>query len=276
MSKRTASKRRLLVLGAYSVPLQEKVKPKPILQADPRASAADLSRRKTVLLSVRTLSSIVAFAITYMEFGLVPALAAFAISFAALKSIGRSHQAAIAATFSKDYPTVLLAMASSIKVGLTPELALERSTRLLPRNNLVRKEVDSLIASMRSGTPAAGAINSFGKSIDLPDLELFRSAFLLVVENGGRFAPALQRLAEVTRDRTALINSARVSTAIMRMTANILLALTPLVMLVVSSTIPGFWHTLSQNPVANRIAALGGTLILLGYLSLRRMSGFRP
>lgn len=181
-----------------------------------------------------------------------------------------------AAAFAEDYPTILMATASSMKVGMTPYIALERSVRLLPKESLVRKEVETLSSSLRSGENVKAALSRFGDSVALPDLALFRSAFLLVLENGGRFSPTLARLANVSRDRDSLISSARVSTATMRMTANILLAAAPLILFMVSLRTKEFWDLFLHHPTANMLASTGLVMICGSYAILRKMSNFKP
>ena len=179
-------------------------------------------------------------------------------------------------SFSVDYPTVLMATASSVKAGLTPYAALERSINLLPINSLVRQEVSTLLKKIRSGEPKKNALAEFGNTIRQPDLELFREAFLIVLEHGGRFAPTLERLASVCRDRSSLIRSARVSTASMRMTANVLLVVAPLVVLLIALRTKNFWEILFSNSVANTLGSAGIIIILLSYGILIKMSSFKP
>ncbi len=175
-----------------------------------------------------------------------------------------------------DYPSTLMAMASSMKAGLTPLPALERAARLLGTGNALRIEIQSMIGGLRRGIPREEAVAGFASRHHLPEIELFRAAFLLVLENGGRFTPTLERLSLVGRERSALIQSARVSTQSMRMTANIMLGLTPALILVVSSGTSEYWRTLTDNPAAGLMGGIGAALIAAGYLSLRVMSNFKP
>ena len=178
--------------------------------------------------------------------------------------------------FSADYPAVLLAAASSVKVGLTPYQALERATRLLSEKSLVRAAVNSLLSDLREGVPRQSAIRKFGADIRQPDLELFRSAFFLVLESGGKFSPTLQRLASISNNRATLIRSAMVSTASMRMTANVLVGVAPVLLLIVAARTPNFWELFQNHPVANFVGSIGILLITVCYGVLRQMSNFRP
>ncbi len=177
--------------------------------------------------------------------------------------------------FSADFPTILMATASSVKAGLSPYAALERSVNLLPKESVVKKEITDLLRRLRAGDVKKEAIDKFGQTVRLPDLELFREAFLVVMEHGGRFSPTLQRLATVCRDRSSLISSARVSTSSMRMTANILLFITPLVVGLVALRTENFWETILHSETANTLATIGVLIIGLSYAILIKMSSFK-
>lgn len=181
-----------------------------------------------------------------------------------------------ASDFSAEYPTVLLATAASIKSGMTACAALERAVRLLPKESLAATEVNTLMKALNEGVPRAEALAAFGRTVRQPDLQLFRTAFLLVLENGGRFAPTLERLAAVCRDRSILIREARVSTATMRMTANVLLGMAPLILAMISARLPNFWDIFCHNAVANTMASIGIVVITASFAVLWKMSAFRP
>ncbi|MBP9838120.1 MAG: hypothetical protein KBC84_05345 [Proteobacteria bacterium] len=181
-----------------------------------------------------------------------------------------------ASVFSADYPSVLLATASSIKVGLTPYQALEKSVELLEESSLIRIEIKALLRSIHQEQNRNQAIERFAINIRLPELELFRSALKLVLENGGRFSPTLTRLAAVSSNRSSLIRTAEVTTATMRMTANILLLIAPFLLLMLSLKTQNYWNTLLHNQTANLIASIGSIIIICCYLILNRLSHFKP
>jgi len=228
-------------------------------------------------LSAACVFSAVALTITVSSFlsaYLLPLF--FFAGFALPISWVHARAAKRAAEFLADYPSALLATASSLKVGMTAYAALERSVKLLAADSLVRKEIENLIADLRRGLKKEEAVANFAASINLPDLDLFRSAFLLVLEQGGRFGPTLERLAGVAKDRTNLIDGARVSTTNMRMTANILIAIAPLLLLLLSTKTTDYWDKFLNHPVANTIASVGICIIAASYLTLRSMSNFKP
>ena len=202
----------------------------------------------------------------------VVAIGGFAAPFCWLQR----RSAARATQFAADYPTMLLAAASSLKAGLAPFQALRRAVNLLPVASPVRVEVLTMLNRIDSGLTKEDAVSRFGENYSQPDLFLFRRAFLLALEHGGRFAPTLSRLATVSYSRAALIESAAVSTANMRMTANVLLIVGPTLLLLMTLRGEGYWDTLIHNSTANNIGSVG-VFVLLGSLAiLRWMSAFKP
>lgn len=181
-----------------------------------------------------------------------------------------------AGLFAEDYPTALLATASALKIGLPPSLALERSVQLLAEDSLVRKQVEELTKKLRQGVAKEEVLAEFAESIRLAELDLFRSAFLLVLENGGRFAPTLEHLATTSRDRADFIARARVTTSAMRMTANVLIGIIPIVVVLMSAGNERYWELLLHHPTANFLASVGLGIIGISYVVLRRLSNFRP
>jgi Flp pilus assembly protein TadB len=171
---------------------------------------------------------------------------------------------------------VLLATASNLKAGLSVYSALERAIQLLDENSRIKAEIRSLLEQVSRGVPKEVAVSEFAEGIDLPELRLFKRAFILVLVHGGKFSRTLERLSEVCRDRDALVKSANVSTASMRMTANVLLAIAPLLMLVLSFRTKGFWTILFENSIASGLGIVGASIIIGAFFILRKLSDFKP
>jgi len=212
-------------------------------------------------------STLLAWHLTF-SLSLIAALAPY---FFLLK---RANERAL--NFAEDFPSILHATASSLSAGNSALVAIERAIKLLPENNSVKQEISRLIADLQRGVAKEVAIRHFARDLRLPELSLFRTAFTLSLDSGGKFAPTLERLALVLRDRLTLIQGARAVTAVMRMTANIILGITPILMLLVSQRDENFWTVLLLDETANTIGSSGIMLILFNYLVLRQMSAFKP
>ena len=181
-----------------------------------------------------------------------------------------------ASEFAKDYTELLQAMAYALRSGHSAQIALGHAANLLPENNAVRAEVELLLSNLHKGENQREAISSFASDRDIPELALFRNAFLLVMADGGRFSPTLLRLALLSRQRDNLKKSVQVSTATMKMTGNILLIACPLVILMVSARSDSFWAELQSNNIASAIFSAGILLTILGYISLKSMGRYKP
>ena len=242
-----------------------------ILIAD---AGCTIAAEPVVLLCVALSVVLGVLALQFAAFFLIPVvmLGGFLAPIAYLQSKADKR----AMLFLSDYPSILLAIASYMKAGLSLYSAMEKAAKLLPVGNLVAHEIKLLLEKVSSGVNKEQAILSFAEHIRLPELELFRQALMLAAENGGKFVPTLHRLAVISKDRANLIVSAKSSTATMRLTANVLLVITPVLLLFMSARIENFGEIIVGNKIANALASTGAVLILFNYVMLRRMSNFKP
>lgn len=171
---------------------------------------------------------------------------------------------------------MLMAAGSSLRAGLTAHGALERACRMLPTSSPVRLETELLLENLSKSISLEEALGRFASSYRIAELDLFRRALVIMLRGGGKLSPSLLRLAKTSRERQILVEQARVSTTTMRMTANILLALAPIMLITLSTRVDGFWHVLATNKVANSVATLGALIIVICIVLLRQMSNFRP
>lgn len=131
------------------------------------------------------------------------------------KSFGSSR--AKITEFEKDYTALLLSLASSIRTGLDPLVALSQSGRLFEKSSVMQAELEKFSNDLNSGKSEEEAIRSFASSIAHPDIELFRTAFLLARKEGSSLSHCLERLARVTRQRQSFRRKIRASIAMQRL-----------------------------------------------------------
>lgn len=259
------------------------------LEKPPTATAAEAKHRLESLIrysgvrlssiSLLAIALCLGFSASIISLKIVPfwtsLIFGLAVGYYPFTFLDRKAQAR-ALRFASDFPTVLLATASSLTAGHTALVAIERSTRLLPKDSLVKEEIHTLFDALRTGLPKELAISQFARDVRLPELELFRSAFLLSLDSGGKLSPTLERLSQVLKDRSILISSARTATAVMRMTSNVLVLFTPLIVGMVAIRTPDFLSQLTSHPIASQIGSIGTLMIFLNCWILKRMSDFRP
>jgi len=230
------------------------------------------SLREIVVLTALGILIVLACAVLKSKLILFSFLPLFLLA----KYIKERKQKSLDQNFINEYPSILLATASNLKAGLSVYSALERAIQLLDDDSVTKAEIKQLLEKVSRGVPKEIAVRDFAKDVRLPELRLFKRAFLLVLIHGGKFSRTLERLSEVSRDRDALIKSSHVSTASMRMTGNVLLAMAPILMFLLSLRTGNFWSTMFENSLASRLGFAGASIVLVSFYILRKLSDFKP
>lgn len=262
--------RRLNARHALAVLLaQSESQPRAV--APPRPSAAHPRSISEPLLFATIAAFLGSYLLSPVLFPTAPLLGyLFGRRFTSARSSQQAYQ------FAAELPPLLLATASLLKAGLSPQEALRRASDALPITSECRTELIALLERCDRTLPLAAAVAEFGTTVALPELEMFRSALVLSSLHGGRLSESLARLARVTSDRALLIRSATAATAQMRLTGSILLGVTPLFLgfsLIRDGTSIA---QLASHPFTFTLASAGAVLILASYLTLLYMSDFKP
>jgi Flp pilus assembly protein TadB len=121
--------------------------------------------------------------------------------------------------FERDYPTLLVALASSVRAGLDPLVALTSAATLFPEGSLLRRELEVFTRAIESGVEEEAAIRLFGRSSGHPDVRLLQNAYLIARREGGSLGECLHRLARVTRQRQSFRRKIRGAVAMQRLSA---------------------------------------------------------
>jgi tight adherence protein B len=129
----------------------------------------------------------------------------------------------------------------------------------------------SLADQMDVGVSFEDALDGASKRIGLPDFRFFAAAVALQHSTGGNLVTTLEILAEIIRRRRTVRMKARAATGEVRMTAYILSAIPFLMVAALALTDPEYLAPLVIDPRGRFILALGGALLLLGFLTMRSM-----
>lgn len=125
----------------------------------------------------------------------------------------------LAESFESDYPAFLLALASAVKTGLDPVAAFCRTEELFMSGSVIRHELAKSRELLESGRSEEEVLRQFASTVAHPDLELFRTAFILSRKQGSSLAPCLHRLAKVTRRRQSFRRKMASAVAMQRLSA---------------------------------------------------------
>jgi tight adherence protein B len=107
--------------------------------------------------------------------------------------------------------------------------------------------------------------------VPLIDVRFFVTALLIQKETGGNLAEILDGLARVIRDRFRIYREVQVKTAQGRLTAAILIALPPLMMILLEIINPRYIGVLFTDPQGPTILAIAATLQVIGSIVLWRV-----
>lgn len=167
--------------------------------------------------------------------------------------------------FERDYPALLVALASSVRTGLDPLLALVSARELFASGSVLRGELDRVAEEIERGVPEDRVIGAFGAESGHPDVQLFRSAFLLARREGSSLGECLHRLAKVTRQRQSFRRKIRSAVAMQKLSAVGIGACAVFIGFFQSVTNPAGLALALEHPIG-RSALIGGLGLMLAGL----------
>ena len=181
-----------------------------------------------------------------------------------------------AEAFEKDYVPLLLSMASAVRTGLDPLVALDGCAKLFSSASEMRRHVEAFQERMEHGAQEDEAIRSFARDIAHPDVQLFRSTLVLARRQGSSLSQGLQRLARVTRQRQSFRRKMRASLALQRLSAIGIAGCAVVIGVIQAASNPQALSDALAHPIGRRALTLGVSLIVIGlcwmlFLSRRRV-----
>lgn len=178
-----------------------------------------------------------------------------------------------AEAFEKDYTALLLSLASAVRTGLDPLLALLQCDSLFRPESEVAQEIARIRENIEQGGVEEEVLRSFASSIDHPDIGLFRAAFVLARKEGASLGECLQRLARVTRQRQSFRRKVKTAVAMQKLSAIGIAACTVVIGLIQWMGNPQAVLSAFHHPAGFRLLMCGLLLVVLGLawmLSLAR------
>jgi Flp pilus assembly protein TadB len=166
--------------------------------------------------------------------------------------------------FERDYTALLLSLSSAVKTGLDPLVALAGSADLFAEDSEVRKELLVFADTLNSGETEEAAIQSFARSINHPDITLFRTALILSRREGSSLSHCLQRLARVTRQRQSFRRRTRSAIAMHKLSALGIMVSALIVLGIQFLSNPGALHKTIAHPLGSKVGLMGGLLMICG------------
>ncbi|WKZ57553.1 MAG: type II secretion system F family protein [Bdellovibrionota bacterium] len=175
--------------------------------------------------------------------------------------------------FERDYPALLLALASAVRTGLDPLMALLATSELFEENSVMRKELQRVKSALERGATEEEAIHHFGTSVRHPDLQLFRTAFVLARKEGASLSECLRRLVRVTRNRQSFRRKVKAAVALQKLSAIGIGGCAIAIGIIQGISNPQAMEIALSHPSGSKLIFAGLFAIVLGIAWMLRISG---
>jgi tight adherence protein B len=164
--------------------------------------------------------------------------------------------------FEERFPEALDLLGRAVRAGHAFGTGMEMIGKESPEP--IASEFRKTFEEQNFGLPMRDALLNMTERVPLMDVRFFVTALLVQKETGGNLAEILDNLAHVIRDRFRIYREVRTKTAAGRLSAMILIALPPVMMVVLSNLNPDYMRVLFDDPKGPTVLAVAGTLQLIG------------
>lgn len=177
-----------------------------------------------------------------------------------------------AEAFEKDYTAFILALASSVRTGLDPLVALTEERNLFPEQSEIHQQLSRLQGQIDRGFSEEDVVRNFAVSIQHPDLPLFRTAFILARKEGASLAECLQRLARVTRQRQSFRRKVKGAVAMQKLSSFGIAGCTIVIGIIQFTTNPDALTAALEHPMGMKLLAGGVGLVVFGLVWMLQLA----
>lgn len=168
--------------------------------------------------------------------------------------------------FEEHFPEALDLLGRAVRAGHAFTTGLEMIAKEMTEP--VSGEFRVAFDEQNFGLPLRDALLNMSERVPLVDVRFFVTALLIQKETGGNLAEILDGLARVIRDRFRIYREVQVKTAQGRLTAAILIALPPLMMILLEIINPHYIGVLFTDPEGPTVLAVAGVLQVIGSIVL--------
>jgi tight adherence protein B len=177
-----------------------------------------------------------------------------------------------AGAIARQLPDGIDLMVRSLRAGHPLNSAFQVIAREMP--DPLGSEMGVVADAITYGDDLTDAVTAFADRVDLEDARYLAVAINIQAGTGGNLAHVLEALAQVIRERFAMLRKIRALSAEGRLTA-IIVSIVPLVIFVSLNAIsPTFYGDVADDPLYKPFLATGVVLTALNAIALRRLVRF--
>jgi tight adherence protein B len=164
--------------------------------------------------------------------------------------------------FEEHFPEALDLLGRAVRAGHAFTTGLEMIGKEVAEP--IGGEFRTTFEEQNFGLPLRDALLNLSERVPIIDVRFFVTALMIQKETGGNLAEILDGLSRVIRERFRIYRDVRVKTAQGRLSAAILLAVPPGMMVILSSLNPQYIRVLIDDPVGPTVLAIAATLQFIG------------
>src|SRR5713226_209266 len=168
--------------------------------------------------------------------------------------------------FERHFPEAIDLLSRAVRAGHAFSTGMEMIGKELPEP--VAGEFRRTFEEQNLGLPLRDAMFNLTERVPLIDVRFFVTALLIQKETGGNLAEILDNLAATIRERFKILGEVRIRTAQGRLSAGILIALPPMMLLLLRSINPDYVNVLFEDTMGLIMLTIAVTLQIIGSVIL--------
>jgi tight adherence protein B len=166
------------------------------------------------------------------------------------------------ADFEEHFPEALDLLGRAVRAGHAFTTGMEMIAK--ESAEPIGSEFRMTFEEQNFGLPLRDTLLNLSERVPLIDVRFFVTSLMIQKETGGNLAEILDGLSRVIRDRFRIHRDVETKTAQGKLTAAILIAIPPIMLLALSAVNPQYMRTLTEDPAGPKILAIAGTLQVIG------------
>lgn len=170
---------------------------------------------------------------------------------------------------ANELPQLFDLMSRAVRAGRSIEQAVDFAAQEMV--GPLGGEMQRCARHLEMGSGVTMAVQSLAKRVRLPELRMLASVMIVHRRSGGHLPVALERMSSVCRTRLNYRRQMQTSTAAARISAMVIAALAPLILLAFLVLKPDHVRVLFEHPMGQTLLTLAAVLQVVGLLWIARL-----
>jgi tight adherence protein B len=188
-----------------------------------------------------------------------------------LHSAARRKERQRCSHLERDLPTLLTSVASSVRAGIDPLVAVAAAKDFFPVGSEMQRELVSFSQALSAGGDEYETIEAFMQGVHSPEADLFKRCLTMSRRHGASLAEPLHRITKVIRQRHSFRRKTGAALAMHRLSAFGIALCAAAIALIQFITNASAVRGALTDSVGRTLLSIGACLIALGVFWMTRM-----